>query len=165
MAFNGRTASSIRQQYLRNSPTELGHKPLCNLGIGKAPRHVPVACVAPPRPRIAWIARAWCHSRISSTFFRSRLSARSFQRGAGSRADRSSCGLCSESPRSDRQLAVMVTGPIAFTLAIAIDQQLVNTVGADRPDGDRLHIRTLSQTMSAIGGKRTSSLHSQNVRY
>ena len=33
----------------------------------------------------------------------------------------------------------MVAGPIAFTLAIAIDQQPANAVGADGGDGDGLH--------------------------
>jgi hypothetical protein len=33
----------------------------------------------------------------------------------------------------------MVTGPIAVTLAIAIDEELANAVGADRGDGDGLH--------------------------
>ena len=37
--------------------------------------------------------------------------------------------LCAEAV--DRQLAMMVTGPIAFTLAIAEDEQLANAVGAD----------------------------------
>jgi hypothetical protein len=37
--------------------------------------------------------------------------------------------LCAE--LLDRKLALMVTGPIAFTPAIAIDKQLANAVGAD----------------------------------
>ena len=79
--------------------------------------------------------------------YRSRLSARSFQRGAGSRADWFSCGLCSES--------------------------LASAVGADRGYGDWLHgpnliannvrFRGVKRTwlfaaqMSAFDPKRTST--------
>ena len=59
--------------------------------------------------------------------------------------------------RSNRQLAMMVTGPIAFTLAIAEDEQLANAVGTTEAMVTGSMIRTLSQTMSAFavatGGK------------
>ena len=61
------------------------------------------------------------------------------------------CFVCAE--LVNRRLAVMVTGPVAFTLAIANRQGAGERRSRTEAMVTSCMIRTLSQTMSAFGGK------------
>ena len=57
----------------------------------------------------------------------------------------------------NRKLPEMMTGPVALTLAEAIDRQLVNAVSADGGDGDRSSHRDISPRLPAIEKSRSAN--------
>jgi|GEM_PF-1165072 hypothetical protein len=57
----------------------------------------------------------------------------------------------------NRKLPEMMTGPVALTLAEAIDKQLVNAVSADGGDGDRTSHRHISPRLQVIEKSRSVS--------